>query len=94
MSTPSEQVALYYRFKKDGWLSRLVRWIASKAGYICVPKQYTCWLIKSAIHQTGLSKVRNILVPSEHIECKARAEVYKSIREELAAFRDYGQKKK
>jgi len=72
---------------KDTFIRRLIRKLASKCGYICVPSDYPSWILKSATTQERIASVESVrkFVYREG-DHNGRAAVYREISVEIESF--------
>lgn len=77
----------YKLLLKDNFFKTIVRFIAKKCGYICVPSDYPSWILKSATTQERIASVESVrkFVYREG-DHNGRAAVYREISVEIESF--------
>lgn len=75
---------------KDNFFRKLVRQLARKCGYICIPKEYPSWAESTAstnnIIATKINQGRYTYMVGQNV---GKAEAYTTVSEELKNFGKY-----
>lgn len=72
---------------KDNFFRRIVRFLAKKCGYICVPLDYPTWILKSATTQERIASTESVrkFVYREG-DHNGRAHAYREVAKEIENF--------